>query len=140
MYFLCPCERTASCEEDEEGSKGKSGGGGKKPATKKLEDSEVSLSAFEKVTEGKIPELAQIEKFVVMGKELAQEAFAQAFDNFKQQLHQVKVMAMDIMKGVGDIIQKATPGGGLEAKGNESIQYKYDTEKTAGLFGGMAPS
>lgn len=127
-------------EEDEEGSKGKSGGGGKKPATKKLEDSELSLSAFDKVTEGKLPELAQIEKFVVMGKELAQEAFAQAFDNFKQQLHQVKVMAMDIMKGVGDIIQKATPGGGLEAKGNESIQYKYDTEKTAGLFGGMAPS
>ena len=33
-------------EEDEEG-KGKSGGGGKKPAMKKLEDSDLSLSAFE---------------------------------------------------------------------------------------------
>lgn len=127
-------------EEDEEGSKGKSGGGGKKPAMKKLEESDLSLSAFDKVTEGIIPDMAKIEKFVVMGKELAQEAFAQAFDNLKQQLHQTKVMAMDIMKNVGDIIKKATPGGGLEAKGNETINYKYDVEKTAGLFGGMSPS
>ncbi len=126
-------------EEDEDGSKGKSGGGGKKPAKKTLEDSDLSLSAFEKVTEGKIPETAKIEKFVVMGKELAQEAFAQAFDNFKQQLHQTKVMALDIMKDVGNAIQKATPGGGLEAKGNESINYKYDANKTAPLFGAMSP-
>lgn len=132
--------KTEEEDEDEEETKGKSGGGGKKPATKKLEDSELSLSAFDRVTEGLIPEMAEIEKFVVMGKELAQEAFAQAFENLKEQLHQTKVMAMDIMKGVSDIIQKATPGGGLEAKGDESINYKYDTEKTAGLFGGMSPS
>ena len=126
-------------DEDEEEGKGKSGGGGKKPAMKKLEDSDLSLSAFDKVTEGAIPELAEIQKFVVMGKELAQEAFAQAFENLKEQLHQTKVMAMDLMKNVGDVIKKATPGGGLEAKGNESVNYKYDTEKTAGLFGGMSP-
>lgn len=126
-------------DEGEEGSKGKSGGGGKKPTTKKLEDSEVSLSAFDKVTTGDLTEMAEITKFVVMGKELAQEAYAQAFENFKVQLHQVKVMAMDIMKGVGDVIKKATPGGGLQAKGDESIKYKYDTEKTASLFGGMSP-
>lgn len=127
-------------DEDEEGSKGKSGGSGKKPPMKKLEDSDLSLSAFDKVTEGAIPDMADIQKFVVMGKELAQEAFAQAFDNLKQQLHQTKVMAMDVMKDVGDIIKKATPGGGLEAKGDENINYKYDVEKTASLFGGMAPS
>ncbi len=126
-------------EEEEEGSKGKSGGGGKKPAMKKLEDSELSLSAFDKVTTGKVSEMAEIKKFVVMGKELAQEAYAQAFENFKTQLHQVKVMAMDIMKDVGNMIKKATPGGGLEAKGDESVKYKYDTEKTASLFGGMSP-
>ena len=84
--------------------------------------------------------MGEIQKFVVMGKELAQEAFAQAFDNLKEQLHQTKVMAMDVMKDVGDIIKKATPGGGLEAKGDESVKYKYDVEKTVGLFGGMAPS
>lgn len=128
-------------EEDETtSSSGKGGSGGKKPATKKLEDSDLSLSAFDKATDGKISEFAEIKKFVVMGKEIAQEAYAQAFENFKQQLHQTKVMAMDIMKNVGDVIKKATPGGGLEAKGDESVKYKYDTEKTAALFGGMSPS
>lgn len=126
-------------EEDEEGTTGKSGGGGKKPAMKKLEDSDLSLSAFDKATDGGVPEMAKIEKFVVMGKELAQEAFATAFENLKEQLHQTKVMAMDIMKDVADIIKKATPGGGLEAKGDESIKYKYDSEKTSALFGGMSP-
>lgn len=127
--------------EDEEGTegKGKSGGGGKKPTAKKLEDTNLSLNAFDRVTEGQIPETGKIEKFVVMGKELAQEAFGQAFENLKEQLHQTKVMAMDIMKGVSNIIQKATPGGGLEAKGDESVNYKYDSEKTAPLFGAMTP-
>lgn len=126
-------------EEEEEGSKGKSGGGGKKPATSKLEDESLSLSAFDKVSEGQVSGLAEIKKFVVMGKELAQEAYAQAFDNLKEQLHQTKVMALDIMKDIGDIIKKATPGGGLEAKGDESIKYKYDSEKTGALFGSMSP-
>lgn len=125
-------------EDEEDETKGKSGGGGKAPK-KALEDSELSLNAFEKVTDGQVAEHGQIEKFVVMGKEIAQEAFGQAFENLKEQLHQTKVMAMDIMKGVGDIIQKATPGGGLEAKGDESVNYKYDSEKTAPLFGAMSP-
>ena len=95
-------------EDEEEEGKGKSGSGGKKPSEKKLEDSDLSLSAFDKVTEGEIPEMGKIEKFVVMGKEIAQEAFAQAFENLKEQLHQTKVMAMDIMKDVGDVIKKVT--------------------------------
>ena len=126
-------------DEEEEEGKGKSGGGGKKPETKKLEDSDLSLSAFDKATDGEIPETATIEKFVVMGKEIAVEAYATAFHNFKEQLHQTKVMAMDIMKNIGDVIKKVTPSGGLEAKGNENIKYKYDPNKTAALFGGMSP-
>lgn len=126
-------------DEDEEETKGKSGDGKKQPK-KKLEDSDLSLSAFTKVTEGEIPGLGEIQKFVVMGKELAAEAFEQAFENLKEQLSHAKILTMDLMKGVSDIIQKATPGGGLEAKGDESIKYKYDSEKTAPLFGGMAPS
>jgi hypothetical protein len=125
-------------EDEEDEGKGKSGGGGKKPA-RKLEDSDLNLSAFEKAMDGVIPELAEIERFVVMGKELAQEAFGKAYENFKQQLHQAKVMALDIMKDVGDVIKKATPGGGLEARGDESIKYKYDVDRNAGLFGGMSP-
>ncbi len=127
-------------DEDEEGAKGKSGGGGKKPKKKKALDSEVSLSAFGKVTEGAIPGLGEIEKFVVMGKELAKEAYEVAFNNLKEQLSQTKIMAMDLMKGVGDVIKRATPGGGLEAKGNETLSYKYDIEKNGPMFGAMGPS
>lgn len=129
-------------EDGEETAQGKSGGGGKKPARKKkkgLENSDISLSAFSSKAEGSIPDAGEITKFVVMGKELAKEAFGQALENFKTQMKQAKIMAVDLMKGVSDIIQRATPGGGLEAKGNEKITYKYDVEKTAPLFGGMAP-
>ena len=126
-------------EDEEEESKGKSGGGGRKPSEELQDDLDLSLSAFDKATDGKVPEKGTIEKFVVMGKELAQEAFEQAYDNFKEQLSQTKVMAMDIMKDIGNTIQKVTPGGGLEAKGNETLNYKYDQDKNAPLFGGMAP-
>jgi hypothetical protein len=128
-------------EEDEEGegSKGKSGGGGKKPS-RRLEDSGLNRKSFSRGTEGQVPTMGDIQKFVVMGKEIAKQAYAQAFENLKEQLSQTKVMAMDLMKGVADIIVKATPGGGLEARGDETVKYKYDAEKTAAMFGGMTPT
>lgn len=126
-------------EEDEEGRRGKSGGGGKKPKPR-LEDSGLNLKSFSRVTEGAVSMAGEIQKFVIMGKEIAKEAYAQAFENLKEQLSQTKVMAMDLMKGVSDIIVKATPGGGLEARGDETVKYKYDAEKTAAMFGGLTPS
>jgi len=127
-------------DEDGEGSKGKSGGGGKKPAVN-LQDSDLSsMGAFAKMAEGAVDTLGEIKKFVIMGKEIAKEAYAQAFENLKEQLAQTKVMVMDLMKDVVDIIHKATPGGGLEAKGDETIKYKYDAERTAPMFGGMTPT
>lgn len=126
-------------EEDGDGARGKSGGGGKKPA-RRLEDQTINLSAFGKAMDGSIPTLGELSKFVIMGKEIAKEAFAQAYENFMNQLHQTKVMAMDLMQGVSDIIVKATPGGGLEARGDETIKYKYDAEKTAAMFGGLTPT
>lgn len=126
-------------EEDGEGSKGKSGGGGKKPA-RRLEDQTINLSAFSRVMDGQVPDLGEITKFVIMGKEIAKEAFAQAYENLQEMLGQTKVMAMDLMKGVADIITRATPGGGLEARGDETIKYKYDAEKTAPMFGGLTPT
>ena len=127
-------------EDDDEEVTGKSGGGGgKKPAKKELDEDNLALDAFGKVTEGVIPEGGKIEKFVIMGKEIAQEAFASAFENLKEQLSQTKVMAMDLMKGVTNLITRATPGGGLEAKGDEAINYMYDLEKNGPMFG-AAPS
>jgi hypothetical protein len=126
-------------EEDEDGSRGKSGGGGKKPAMKKQEEG-LSLGAFSKIAEGAVSTLGEIKKFVIMGKEIARDGYAQAFENLKVQLAQTKVMAMELMKDVTDIIHKATPGGGLAARGDESIKYKYDAERTAPMFGGLTPS
>ncbi|MEM6780571.1 MAG: hypothetical protein AAF569_01770 [Pseudomonadota bacterium] len=130
-------EVTDEDEDEDEESKGKKGkkGGGSKGIK-----SNVSLSAFEKVTEGQIPGLGEIEKFVVMGKEIAKEAYGVALDNLKEQLSQAKVMVMDLMKDVDDTIKRATPGGGLEAKGNEALNYKYDIEKNGPMFGAMGPS
>lgn len=128
-------------DTDSEGSRGKSGGGGKKPARK--QEKEISLSsmnAFTKTADGIVATMGDIKKFVIMGKEIAKEAYAQAFENLKVQLAQTKVMAMDLMKGVADIIHKATPGGGLTPRGDETIKYKYDAEKTAPMFGGLTPS
>jgi hypothetical protein len=127
-------------DEDGETSASGKGGGGKRPASKKgLENAGTTMNAFGKVTEGKIPGIGMIEKFVVMGKELAKSAYETAFNNLKEQLSQTKVMAMDLMKGVGNVIKRATPGGGLEAKGNETIKYKYDQEKTGPMFGAQGP-
>lgn len=116
-------------EEDEEdsGTSGRSGkgGGGKKPAS----------DAFSKALDTEHSETGKIKRMMIMGKEIAQEAFATAYQNFKEQLHQTKIAAMDIMKGVTDI-ERATPGGGLEAKGNETINYKYNIEKNSGMFSG----
>lgn len=131
-------EDDESDEEEEEEVTGKSGGGGgKKPANKDLDEDNIALDAFGRVTEGVIPEGGKIEKFVIMGKEIAQEAFATAFENLKEQLSQTKVMAMDLMKGVADLITRATPGGGLEAKGDEAISYMYDLEKNGPMFGAV---
>lgn len=135
-------ETGEASEDDEDGDAngGKSGGGGKKPAMKKPEESLSSLGAFSKMAEGAIASMGEIKKFVIMGKEIAKEGYEQAFENLKVQLSQTKVMVMDLMKDVTNIITKATPGGGLAARGDETIKYRYDAEKTAPMFGGLTPS
>lgn len=129
-------------EDEETSATGKSGGGGKKPSlvNEEEESNLTSMGAFSKMADGAISTLGEIKKFVIMGKEIAKESYAQAFENLKVQLAQTKVMAMDLMKDVSDVIHKVTPGGGLAAKGDETIKYKYDAEKTAIMFGGLSPT
>jgi hypothetical protein len=141
-FIEIKAENDNTDEEDEDGdtSRGKSGGGGKKPKMKQQENTLTTMNAFSKMADGAVSTLGEIKKFVIMGKEIAKEAYAQAYENLKLQVAQTKIMAIDLMKGVADIIHKATPGGGLAARGDESIKYKYDAEKTAPMFGGMTPS
>lgn len=122
---------TANENEDEEesGTSGRSGkgGGGKRPAK----------HAFSKALDAEHAEHGKIKRMMIMGKEIAQEAFAVAYENLKEQLHQTKIAAMDMMKGVANI-ERATPGGGLDAKGNETINYKYNIEKNSTMFSGQS--
>lgn len=128
-------------DDEEDTTRSSSGkGGGKQPKKVLKEEAPSSMDAFSKMADGTVSTLGEIKKFVIMGKEIARDAYAQAFENLKVQLAQTKVMAMDLMKGVSDIIHKATPGGGLTPRGDETIKYKYDAEKTAPMFGGLAPS
>ncbi len=129
-------------EDDDEDGKSASGkGGGKQPKHKNPEERTLSsLGAFSKTADGLVSSLGEIKKFVIMGKEIAKEGYAQALENLKAQLSQTKIMAMDLMKGVANIIHKATPGGGLTARGDETIKYKYDAERTAPMFGGLTPT
>ncbi len=125
-------------DEDDETSRG-DGGGGKAPRDKARPETLSSMDAFSKIADGAVNTLGEIKKFVVMGKEIAKESYEQAYENLRTQLRQTKIMAMDLMKGVSNVIQKATPGGGLAATGDETIRYSYDAEKTAPMFGGLTP-
>lgn len=125
-------------DEDDETSRGE--GGGRAPKHKARPDATASMNAsFSKMADGAVSTLGEIKKFVVMGKEIAKESYEQAYDNLRTQLRQTKVMVMDLMKGVSNVIQKATPGGGLTPAGDETIRYSYDAEKTAPMFGGLTP-
>jgi hypothetical protein len=121
---------TANENEDEEegsGTTGRSGkgGGGKRPAK----------NAFAKALDTEHGEAGKIKRMMVMGKEIAAEAFGAAYESLKEQLHQTKIAAMDIMKGVTNI-ERVTPGGGLQASGNETTNYAYNIEKNSNMFSG----
>lgn len=138
VEFKALLEKKKRREEDEEEggetSVGKTGSGGGARFKQSLSD-----LAFDDASDGAVPTHGEITKFVVMGKKLAREAFAQAYENLKEQVRQTKIMTIDLTKGVTNLIQKATPGGGLQAKGDESVSYQYDQERNAPLFGGVAP-
>lgn len=123
-------------DSEEEGSSGKKGGGGKGLKKKKLNE---ALNAFSEVVEGKIPELGDIKRMVVMGKEIAKEAFGPVMEALTAQISAMKITPTDILSKAGKFITKYAPPAALAPKGDEDKPYKYDREKNAPMFGGMAP-
>ncbi len=91
-------------EEGEEGS-GKSGSGGKKVGAKKN-----IFAAFSTVVEGKIAELGEVKKLVVMGKEIAKEAFGSVMKVIAAQIKNAAVVPVNILASVTKVTV-ATPGG-----------------------------
>ncbi len=111
-------------EDEEEGSTGKSGSGRRAPK-----------SRFSKVVEGSIPAAGKISEMVVMGKEIAKEAFGKVFEALADQIEKLKVSPTELMAKASDLVTKYTPPSFMEAKGDEQASYSYDRDKIGPMFG-----
>lgn len=122
-------------EEDEEGegSKGKSGGGGKSPLRK-------SRLSFASAVEGALPQSGKIVDMVVMGKQIAKEAYLSVMNRFVSQIQHAKISATDLIAATGKLVTKFTPPAFLQPKGDEDKVYKYNREKNEPMFSGPMPS
>jgi hypothetical protein len=122
-------------ESEEEGkATGKSGGGGKAPAKKTLDDmKQVAMQAFGDVTEGKIPEVGKIVEMVVMGMQIASEAYANVMGTLALQISHAKISATDLLAKAGDFVTRYTPPSFMKPKGDETAKYKYDRQKNADI-------
>ncbi len=120
--------------DEEEGHQetGRGGGGGKGLARKK---SNLMQKAFSTVVEGNVPELGDIKKLVIMGKEIARESYVQVLEKLAEQIRQSKVMVTDLMAEAGKFITRVTPPAFMARAGNEDVVYKYDREKNEPMFG-----
>lgn len=132
---------TSSDDEDEEtdsGSKGKSGGGGKRPAKKSLLSR--SMASFATAVEGLLPENGVVSRVVIMGKEIAKNAYESVVHKFQTQIEHSKISTTDLMAAAGKLVTKFTPPAFLKPKGDETKVYKYNREKNEVMFSGMTPS
>lgn len=121
-------------DDEEEGkSKGKSGGGGKKPAKKKLEDIEVIGSRFDEQAEGKVPNVGEIKNMVVLGVQLAKEAFGTAFQELTKQIQHAKITATEVLAKAADMVTRVEPASYIKPTGNETQPYQYDRDKNADI-------
>lgn len=123
-------------KEEEEGksSSGKSGGGGKQPAKKKLSDMKlVASEAFGSVMDGKVPELGKIIEMVVMGTQIAKDAYANVMSKLVHGLQHAKISTTDMLAQAGKFVTKYTPPAFMKPTGDEQATYKYDREKNADI-------
>lgn len=119
----------AEDEEDGEGTRGKSGGGGGKGHKKKK--AKKNLNAFTDVMKGKIPDAGAIDKMVVMGKEVAKEAYGAVMEKLTSQIKQAKVIATDLLAQAGKFIKTVEPPAFMEKKSDVKYdaKYKYNRER-----------
>ena len=122
-------------KEDEEGKgKSSSSGGGKGQKKKKLSDLNGLMSqAFANITEGKVPDLGTMKEMVVMGMEIAKDAFETVFDKFKQQISHGKVATTELLAKAGSLVTKFTPPAFMKPTGDETAVYKYDRTKNENI-------
>lgn len=119
-------------EEEEAQGSGSGGGGGKAPKKKKSLMGDMA-SAFGEAIEGKIPELGKITEMVVLGKEIAQEAYGQVMEVLARQIEHMKISATDILAKASNVVTRYTPPAFMQPTGDEQAQYKYDRNKNADI-------
>ncbi|MBU0800692.1 MAG: hypothetical protein KKA05_06775 [Alphaproteobacteria bacterium] len=120
-------------EDGEEGSKGKGGGGGKKPKARK-----VSLQSFSQMVEGKIPDLGEVKKLVLMGKNIARDAMAPVLASLAAQIKTMAVAPVNILANISKVT-KIAPGGRPASEVDPSLLKDAKPYKPKDLFG-AAPS
>ena len=128
--------RDAIFEDEEEEGKGKSSssGGGKGQKKKKLSDLNGLMSqAFADISEGKTPDIGKLKEMVVMGMEIASDAFEAVFDKFKQQVDHGKIATTELLAKAGALVTKFTPPSFMKPSGNEDAVYKYDRNKNENI-------
>jgi hypothetical protein len=126
--------------EDEEEGRASGGGGGKGKKPKKAKKLSNALQAFGEVVEGKIPNSGEITKMVVMGKNIAKEAFGPVMEALVHQIKNLKISPTDLLAKSGKVITKYTPPSFLQPTGDEDKVYKYSQEKNEAMFGNMKPT
>jgi hypothetical protein len=124
-------------KEDEEESKGKSGkggSGGKSPKKNGLEAMKLMASeAFGDVMEGKVPELGNIKEMVVLGTQIAAEAYGNVMGKLAHGIAHAKISTTDMLAQAGKFVTKYTPPAFMKPTGDEQATYKYDREKNADI-------
>lgn len=131
-------DRAQDDEDDDESSSGKksSGSGGKGLLRKKAGS---SLNSFSIAAEGRVAEFGKVVQMVVMGMEIAKEAYAAVTRTFVEQVQHAKIHATDLVAAAGKLITKYTPPAFLKPTGDETKVYKYNREKNEPMFSGMMP-
>lgn len=123
-------------DEEEEGkASGKGGSGGKKPKKAvKLDDIKALASdAFGSVVDKAAPELGNIVEMVVLGTQIAQEAYAQVMGQLAQGMAHMKIGATDLLASAGKLVSKVEPPAFMKPKGDETVKYNYSAEKNADI-------
>lgn len=112
----------------EEGSSGKGGGGGKKPKRN------ISLQSFSQVMEGRIPDLGEVKKLVLMGKNIARDAMAPVLASLAAQIKTMAVAPVNILANI-TAVTKIAPGGRPASEVDPSLLKNAKPYKPKDLFG-----
>lgn len=119
-------------EDDEDGEtegRGGKGGGGKKPKVKK-----PGLHSFAQVVEGKIPELGDVKKLVLMGKNIAQDAMGAVLTSLAAQIKEKCVAPVNLLANIAKVT-KIAPGGRPASEVDPTLLKGAKPYKPKDLFG-----